>query len=395
MSSSKPKPRARRRSSRAPQRTSTPSGSGAPPRRAAKKRSGGAARWVFRALALLGLCVAVPAGLLLFWATRPGPGDGRKIATRIPANVPSAELADELAALGLIDSPLLFKLYAGWLAPSVAPSPGPHLFETRASPRKLLQRLARLPTRPAVRVTIPEGYTYLQIAERLEKQGICLAQEFRERARDAVLLGRLGIRGGSAEGYLFPATYELFVDADPEQLVVQLATETKKRLDRLDASTGGALGRLGASRGWTEREVLTLASVVERESASPEERPQIASVFFNRLDDPNFRPARRLQSDPTAAYGCAVMPERIPSCAAFHGRVTPEMLRDPENPYNTYRNPGLPPGPIANPGEGAVRAVLQPAVTDFLYFVLGPDGKHRFGRSFEEHRRAIEGGGGP
>jgi UPF0755 protein len=100
-----------------------------------------------------------------------------------------------------------------------------------------------------VRVTIPEGYTYLQIAERLEKQGICLAQDFRERARDAALLGRLGIRGDSAEGYLFPATYELFVDADPEQLVVQLATETKKRLDRLDAATGGALGRLGPRAG--------------------------------------------------------------------------------------------------------------------------------------------------
>jgi UPF0755 protein len=390
----KTRPRSRRRSSSAPKRNSTPSGGAASTsaRRPAKKRSGWVARWFWRFFALLGLGVALPAGLLLFWATRPGPGDGRKIATRIPANVPSAELAEQLAALGLIDSPLLFEIYAGWLAPSVAPSPGPHLFETATSPRKLLQRLARLPTRPAVRVTIPEGYTYLQIAERLEKQGICLAQDFRERARDAALLGRLGIRGDSAEGYLFPATYELFVDADPEQLVVQLATETKKRLDRLDAATGGALGRLGAARGWTEREVLTLASVVERESGAPDERPQIASVFYNRLDDPNFRPARRLQSDPTAAYGCLVMPERIPSCAGFRGRVTPEMLRDPENPYNTYRIAGLPPGPIANPGEGALRAVLEPAATDFLYFVLGPDGRHRFGRSFEEHRRAIEGG---
>lgn len=386
------RPRARRRSSREPRRNSTPSGSGiAASRRAAKKRSGGAARWLWRAVALLGLGVALPVGLLLFWATRPGPGDGRKVATRIRPNVPSAELGDELAALGLVDSALLFRLYAGFLAPSVAPKPGPHLFVTALSPRQLLQRLARLPTRPRVRVSIPEGYTYLQIAERLEKQGICLAQDFRESVRDAALLGRLGIQGGSAEGYLFPATYELFVDADPAQVVIQLATETKKRLERLDAATGGALARLGAERGWTAREVLTLASVVERESASPDERSRIASVFFNRLDDPNFRPARRLQSDPTAAYGCLVMPERIPSCAGFRGRVTPEMLRDPNNPYNTYRNPGLPPGPIANPGEGAVRAVLQPAATDFLYFVLGADGKHRFGRSFEEHRRAIQG----
>ncbi|MDQ2644393.1 MAG: endolytic transglycosylase MltG [Myxococcota bacterium] len=385
------KSRARRRISSAPKR-GTGSGASTPPRRAAKRASG-AGRWLWRLLALLGLGVVLPIGLLLYWATRPGPGDGRRVATRIRPDISSAELADELAALGLLDSALLFRIYADYLAPSVAPKPGPHLFETGASPRKLLQRLARLPTRPRVRVNIPEGYTYLQIAERLEKHGVCLGQDFRDSARDAALLGRLGIRGGSAEGYLFPATYELFVDADPEQLITQLATETKKRLDRLDGVTGGSLSRLGTERGWTEREVLTLASIVERESASPDERPRIASVFFNRLDDPSFRPARRLQSDPTAAYGCLVMPEKIPSCAGFRGRATPEMLRDSANPYNTYRNPGLPPGPIANPGEGAVRAVLQPAATDFLYFVLGADGKHRFGRSFEEHRRAIEGGG--
>jgi len=381
-------PRARGRSSKAPKRSPAQAAS-SPPRRPAKRRSSRVGRLLWRGLLLLSACVVLPVAGVLFWATRPGPGDGRKVATRIPAGVSSVELAENLAALGLIDSPWLFKVYAGLLAPSVVPSPGPHLFETGTSPRKLLQRLARLPTRPRTRVTIPEGYTYLQIAERLEKQGICLGQAFRDSARDAALLARLGIQGGSAEGYLFPATYELFVDADPQQLVIQFATETKKRLDRVDAATGGALSRVSAARGWTEREVLTLASIVERESASPEERPRIASVFFNRLDDPTFRPARRLQSDPTAAYGCLVMPERIPSCAGFRGRVTPEMLRDSGNPYNTYRNPGLPPGPIANPGEGAVRAVLEPAVTDFLYFVRGPDGKHRFGRSFEEHRRAI------
>jgi UPF0755 protein len=162
------------------------------------------------------------------------------------------------------------------------------------------------------------------------------------------------------------------------------------RLSRLNASSGGALERLTAIRGWSERDVLTLASIVERESAAPDERARIASVFFNRLDDATFRPARRLQSDPTAGYGCLVAGERIASCAGYRGRVTPEILRDPQNPFNTYRHPGLPPGPIANPGEGAISAVLKPEVTDYLYFTLGPDGRHRFGRTFEEHRRAIE-----
>jgi UPF0755 protein len=344
--------------------------------------------WGLGALLVLGL--VVPLVSLLWWATRVGPGDGRRIATRVSGTESSSEIAQKLSSLGLIDSPRLFELYSRLLAPSVQLSAGPHLLETRVSPRRLLQCLGRLPSRPTAKVTLPEGYTHLQIAERLERHGICAAAEFRSSARNGRVLERLAIDGPSAEGYLFPATYELFVDADPAQIIVQMAAETRKRLNRLDATTGGAFGRLQEKRGWTERDVLTLASVVERESAAPDERPRIAGVFFNRLDDPTFRPARRLQSDPTAAYGCLVAGEKIPSCAGFRGRVTPEMLRDEQNPYNTYRHAGLPPGPIANPGAGALLAVLRPATTDSLYFVLGPDGRHRFGRSFEEHRRSIQ-----
>jgi UPF0755 protein len=373
-----------RKTSEPRKRARTPSRRSQRPRRAR--------RWLWALLSLLAVAVLGPLFIVLWWATRPLPGDGRRLATRFTGTESPAEVGERLARLGLIDSPLLYRIYSGALAPSVAVSPGPHLLSTGLSPRRLLQCLARLPSRPTQRVTIPEGYTHLQLAERLERQGVCAAAEFRATVRNPAVLARLQIAGSSAEGYLFPATYELFLDADPEQIVSQLASETRKRLGRLDDSTGGALGRLREQRGWSERDVLTLASVVERESSAPDERARIASVFYNRLDDPTFRPARRLQSDPTAAYGCAVDGERIPSCAGFRGRVTPEMLRDPANPYNTYRHPGLPPGPIANPGEGSIRAALQPETTEFLYFVLGPDGRHRFGRSFSEHRRAIDEG---
>jgi UPF0755 protein len=241
-------------------------------------------------------------------------------------------------------------------------------------------------------VTLPEGYTHLQIGERLEEREVCTREELAKAVVDGSLLKELEISATSGEGYLFPATYQLMVDSDAAQVVRQLVSETRKRLSRLDARHPGALAELGANRKWGAHELLTLASIVEREAAVPEEQRLIARVFLNRLDDPTFRPARMLQSDPTASYGCQVAASAAPSCAGFTGKVTPEMLRDPQNPYNTYRHPGLPPGPIGNPGEAALDAVLAPATADYLYFVADGHGRHRFSRSFEEHRRAIEQG---
>src|SRR5262249_6208505 len=131
-----------------------------------------------------------------------------------------------------------------------------------------------------------------------------------------------------------------------------------------------------------------LASVVEKEAARSDELPIIASVFFNRLNDPDFQPLRMLQSDPTAGYGCVALPS-IESCKGFTGRVTPAILRDPGNPYNTYRHPGLPPGLIPNPGLAAIEAVLVPAKTDYLFFVAQGDGRHAFSRTLGEHEAAI------
>jgi UPF0755 protein len=134
--------------------------------------------------------------------------------------------------------------------------------------------------------------------------------------------------------------------------------------------------------------VVVLASIIEKEAARSDEKPLIASVFLNRLLDPTFRPLRMLQSDPTASYGCLVQEPAPETCSA--GRPTPAMLRDATNLYNTYRHPGLPPGPISSPGEAAIRAVLSPAKTDYLYFVAQGGGRHRFSRTFSEHRGAIE-----
>jgi UPF0755 protein len=382
------RPRRRRSGSSPPSRRATPAE--APAARPARQRSAKRGRRSGLRFALAGgLLVAL--GLLLgfvAWARTEGPGGGRRLAFEVRGDVEPSALAAELAAAGLVNNPLLFAAYLRFLSPAVVP--GRHVLRDDLGPRELAQRLTRSPARPSVRITLPEGFQHRQIGARLAEAEVCVAADFERAVFDAALLKELGLPGPSAEGRLFPATYEFAVDSDPAQLVRQLVRETQKRLVRLEAKHPGARARLAQELGFDDQAIVTLASIVERESGDPAERPLVASVFLNRLRDPDFRPLRSLQSDPTAAYGCLVEPASAPSCAAFRGSVTPAMLRDPNNRYNTYRHPGLPPGPIANPGEGSLSAVLAPAVSDYLYFVANGRGRHRFSRTFEEHRQAVD-----
>ena len=198
----------------------------------------------------------------------------------------------------------------------------------------------------------------------------------------------LGIAASSAEGYLFPATYELLSDSTPSAVVSVLVGKAQERLRKLQGELSAQFARRLSEHGMSAHDVVVLASVIEKEAAREDEKPLIASVFLNRLIDPTFRPLRMLQSDPTASFGCLVQEPMPASCSP--GRPTPAMLRDASNLYNTYRHPGLPPGPISSPGEAAIRAVLAPAKTDYLYFVAQGGGRHRFSRTFSEHRGAIE-----
>jgi UPF0755 protein len=323
------------------------------------------------------------------WARGGGPGSGQLVILDVPTDRSGFDLSETLVERGVLRRKFPFSLYF-WLF-TAGPAPGRHVLRDDLGPRALAQRLSRSPSRASKRVTIPEGFQHLQIARRLAEAEICDADAFRALVFDEELRAELGVRGPSLEGYLFPATYELSVDSDPRALIRQLVAETRKRLARVGAEHPRAFATLAEKDGFGEHEILTLASIVERESANAEEDPVIAGVFFNRLRDPDFRPRRSLQSDPTAGYGCLVMPERAESCADYGGTVVPAMLRDGDNPYNTYRHPGLPPGPISNTGESAMRAVLAPAETDYLYFVAAGGGRHRFSRTFDEHKKAVSG----
>lgn len=300
-----------------------------------------------------------------------------------------AEAAARLASAGVLDDPWLLRLYWALLLPTVKLEAGEHLLREGLTPRELSQRLARLPRRPTSRVTIPEGWHRKRIAARLEKAEICRAATFLRATEDAELLERLEVAAASAEGYLFPATYELPHDMPASEVVARMVKEGQKRLQALLARHPGALDRLRRIHGFGERELLILASIVEKETPHASERPLVASVYLNRLAQPGGETRGRLQSDPTAVYGCEYEPERAPSCAGFDGRVRPEMLRDAENRYNTYRHAHLPPGPIASPGIAALEAVLTAEASDYLYFVADGSGRHTFSRSFDEHKLAV------
>jgi len=348
--------------------------------------------------ALGGVFAVLVAGLALclsplwIWSVVTGPGAGHAFVAQVHENATPAELSELLVARGALRSPRLFRAYLALLQPGFELAPGEHVLNDAASPRELAQRLARSAGRSAEHLTFPEGFHALQVGQRLERAEVCSLNAFRRAIADPTLLRELGIEGSSAEGYLFPASYGLLVDSDAREVVRVLATEAKKRVQKLTSDHPGRLEQLAREFGFRERDVLTLASMIEKEAQASDERPLIASVFFNRLRDPEFRPARMLQSDPTAGYGCVVSGAEIPSCAGFHGSVTPALLRDSANPYNTYRHAGLPPGPIANPGEASIVAVLAPAQSDFLYFVAKGQGtgRHSFSRTFAEHREALE-----
>lgn len=338
----------------------------------------------------LGLTSALAAlGLALFaWSFVRGPGAGKVQHFEVSAGESSEALSARLAQAGLTASPRLFLLYRRVLSPSLELAPGRHVVRDDLSGRELLRRLARAPGRGAAHVIVPEGFNHVQLSERLEQLGVCSAEDFRLAVRDARAVRRLGVPADSAEGYLYPATYELLADSMPSAVVAVLVAEAQKRLAALERELAPQFAARKSEHGLAPHEVVTLASIIEKEAAKADEKPLIASVFLNRLSDASFRPLHMLQSDPTAIYGCLVQQPPPASCSP--GRPTPAMLRDATNLYNTYRHAGLPPGPISSPGAEAIRAVVSPAPTEFLYFVSQGGGRHRFSRTFSEHRGAIE-----
>lgn len=329
--------------------------------------------------------------LLRVFAETRAPGAGDFVEIDLPEGLSERELASFLDQEGLITSAPLFALYLRLRGGTESFHPGPHLLRDNLSPRSLEAYLERSGYRERKRVMLPEGVHLFSMAKRFYQAGVVTETRLLDAMMSEELLSELGIEDDSFEGYLFPATYEFHENSEPREIILRLKGELDKRLDRLEARYPEAFEGLRREFGWGRREIIVLASIVEKEAGVDEERPLIASVFFNRLRDPKFLPRKRLQSDVTTAYGCIKAPELAPSCASYAGRVLPEMNNDIANPYSTYRHSDLPPGPIANPGEKSLEAVLAPAETKYFYFVARGGGHHAFSETLDQHRAAIRG----
>lgn len=347
-------------------------------------------RWLAALLGLFMLAALAALGwLAMGYPNRPGAGRGRVVAIALAEGGSVEDAAAELGRADALDEPWLFALHARLRGAGSRLRHGEVLVYDSMSPKQLLQRIAHGYGSAPLKVVIPEGFNRYEIADRLARWGVCDRAAFLAATEDPELLRELEIEGPSAEGLLFPDTYLLSDDMEPRALVRRLVRNARRRMDGLEDAQQSAFAAFKRELGWGPAQVLTLASIVEKEAATPHEQPIIAGVFLNRLRDPGFQP-KRLQADPSVAYGCLVAPE-LASCARFDGqKVTREMLVDGSNPYNTYRIEGLPKGPICNPGLSALRAVLVPAPHDYFYFVAKGGGLHEFSHSLEAHNAAVE-----
>jgi UPF0755 protein len=346
--------------------------------------------WVVLGLAVLAFGAST--WLFVLYPAERGPGEGRAVEVDIP-RAPSADrLASLLAGAGAVASPRLFAWWVRATGGAGAVVEGKHLLTDDATPRQIMARLERRAGGGNARVTFPEGWTRFDMARRLQDKHVVSLREFLDATTDAALLHDIGIAADSAEGFLFPATYDLSLDSDPRDVVRRMKHEFDRRWDILSHAHSASLNDVMTSARLGVRDVVILASMVEKEAAVDDERAIIASVFLNRLRDPAFQP-KRLECDPTASYGCVVAPEKATSCAAFTGKATAAIEHDPDNPYSTYTHEGLPPGPIANPGARALEAVMAPASTRYFYFVAKGDGHSVFSETYEAHAGAVRDGG--
>jgi UPF0755 protein len=317
---------------------------------------------------LLALTVSVAAYLysdLLRYVETPASMESAEAVVVVPPGERFQKIAESLRTAGVLNHPLKFRLYARLKGYDKRIKAGEYLLSKDMSPDNILQALIEGRIR-LHKVTVPEGYTQKQVAELLEASGLTTKEDFLKAATNPAFLKSEDIDADSFEGYLFPETYFFPLGVTPEKIIStmvhrlreQFRPEWKKRAEIL---------------GFSIHEIITLASIIEKEAGTDFERPIIASVFHNRL-----RKGMRLESDPTVIYGIK----------DFDGNLTRKHLKTTTR-YNTYRIKGLPPSPIANPGADAIEAALYPAETAYLFFVSKNDRTHQFSSTIAEHNRAV------
>jgi UPF0755 protein len=290
----------------------------------------------------------------------------------VKKGMPLRKISAMLEQEGIIRNSQVFIWMASLRGKKSGIKAGEYEFRTRMSLFQVLDALEKGQVRQ-YRVTIAEGYTLFQIAQLLEELKIVGKKEFLEKASSPAFILSLGLPlsasgkpASSVEGYLFPNTYNLMRETTSEEIIQMMVQQFNKVFNK-------ELIHRSSQLGLSQKEVVILASIIEKETSLPEEKPLVSAVFHNRL-----KKKIPLQSDPTVIYGIK----------NFNGNLTKADLQRP-TPYNTYLFSGLPPTPICNPGKDSILAAVYPSPVSYLYFVSKNDGSHFFSSHIEEHNQAV------
>jgi UPF0755 protein len=308
----------------------------------------------------------------------PTPQPDAIVLVDIDEGAGAADAGEALEEAGVIESARAFRVLAALMGVGQRLAPGDYELHKGMSVVTTVLRISQGITASNV-VTIREGLRSEEIAALLEERGVTSAAEFRAALGDQYDEAFLDVlASGALEGVLFPASYGFARGTSAHQAIAQMLHAFQQRYeDSMEPELATA------PSGMSLRDVVTLASIVEREAQVADERPIIAGVFLNRLDQ-----GIPLQADPTVQYALGSDPASVAEFGYWKGELSLADLAI-DSPYNTYANAGLPPGPISNPGLDSILAVLEPAQTEYLYFVARPDGSHAFAETLEEHQRNV------
>jgi len=297
----------------------------------------------------------------------PASNSTKPVTVVIPRGASFRVIANNLEREGVVRSAGRFIFAASLLGARRKVQAGEYELAGSMTPIEILRVLVSGAVKKYM-VTVPEGYSAKEVAGLLENAELVKADDFIARAFDPALAKTLGVEGKSLEGYLFPDTYRLTKGLTSDEIIALM-------VDRFKSVYFAEIDAAARERGMSMKKVVTLASIIEKETGASSERGMISAVFHNRL-----KKKIRLQSDPTVIYGID----------GFDGNLTKKHLLRRDNPYNTYKRYGLPPGPIANPGRESLEAAVNPEEVGYLYFVSKNDGTHYFSKSLKEHNRAVD-----
>lgn len=286
----------------------------------------------------------------------------------IPQGAGSAEIRRRLLESGVVSDDLTLRVALWWSGRSRSLQAGEYRFDQPMSALAVVEKVASGDVYTQ-RLTFPEGLTIAEMAKVFESRGFGTAREFVKAGSDASLVKDLDPTARDLEGYVFPETYSLPRRAEASRVVAMM-------VDRFRSSYDESMRARAQAQQLSTRQVVTLASLIEKETARAEERPLVAAVYRNRM-----KRGMGMQADPTVVYA-------LTKAGTYDGNIRREDLMF-DSPYNTYRYPGLPPGPIAAPGRASLEAAVAPADVPYLYFVSRNDGSHVFATTLKEHNANV------